>query len=195
LLYIKLIGVIFISKENTTSYIILGLLAHEDMTGYSIKKKIENSIKNFWNVGYGQIYPTLKKLESENYIERTSVSDKDSKILYTINDKGKEYFLNWLKNPTATEYLKYEVILKLFFGSQISSENNTNRINDFMQDSLQKFEIADKYSQKLLEIVDDDDHFYYYLTTLFGKHIYSAYVNWAKEAAKLIKKREGQEEK
>ena len=102
--------------------------------------------------------------------------------------------MDWLENPTTTEYLKYEVILKLFFGNQVSYENNIKRIHDFIQDSLKKYEVADGYSQKLSAIIDDDDHFYYYLTTLFGKHIYSAYMSWAKEALELLEERNNKKE-
>ena len=180
---------VFISKENTTSYIILGLLAHEDMTGYSMKKRIEVSIKNFWDVGFGQIYPTLKTLEFDGFIERVSktVSEKDNKILYTITDKGNEHLLVWLENSVVTEYVKYEVILKLFFGSKISYQQNKERVTDFLNNSKQKLETAEEASDKLLKIInEDDDHFYYYLTTLFGKHIYKAYINWAEEVNQLL---------
>ena len=180
---------VFISKENTTSYIILGLLAHEVMTGYAMKKRIEISIKNFWDVGLGQIYPTLKTLEFDRFIERASktVSEKDNKILYTITDKGKKHLVDWLENAVVTEYVKYEVILKLFFGSKISYQHNKERVTDFLNNSKQKLETAEEVSDKLLKIIDeDDDHFYYYLTTLFGKHIYKAYINWAEEVNQLL---------
>jgi DNA-binding PadR family transcriptional regulator len=56
------------SKENTTEYIVLGLLMHEDLSGYDLKKHIDQSISQFWEVGYGQLYPTLKELEQAGYI-------------------------------------------------------------------------------------------------------------------------------
>jgi len=181
--------VITISKENTTRYIILGLLAHENMTGYSMKKRIEISIKNFWDVGFGQIYPTLKTLEFDGLIKRVSKtnSEKGNKILYTITDKGKEYLLVWLKGAATSEYVKYEILLKLFFGSKISYQQNKERITDFLNNSKQRLEGAEQIGEDLLQIInEDDDHFYYYLTTLFGKYIYKAYVDWATEVNQLL---------
>ena len=82
---------------------------------------------------------------------------------------------------------KYEIILKLFFGSKISYQHNKERVTDFLNNSKQKLETAEEVSDKLLKIIDeDDDHFYYYLTTLFGKHIYKAYINWAEEVNQLL---------
>lgn len=176
-----------LAKENTTSYIILGLLTHEDMTGYDIKRNIEESIKDFWNIGFGQIYPTLKNLESDGLINRVDTSDSSGKKLYAITEKGREYFLDWLKDSTVTEYVKYEIILKLFFGNQIQDEDNIKKIDDFYINSHQKYETANKYSKMLSNIIkDDDDHLYYYLTTLFGKYMYAAYMDWASEARTLL---------
>ena len=79
------------AKENTTIYIILGLLTHEELSGYDIKKIIDSSIGNFWEVGYGQIYPTLKVIEKEGLVERKNEiqSKGPERITYTITDKGR----------------------------------------------------------------------------------------------------------
>lgn len=179
-----------ISKENTTKYIILGLLTHEEMTGYSIKKRIEYSIKNFWDIGYGQIYPTLKKIESEGLISKSKEvsSNNNNKIIYKITDTGREELIKWLNSPIVSEYVKYELLLKLFFGNQTSLDKNMERIMDFHNKSEKQLNIMDRSSQSLLETINQsDDHFYYYLTVLFGKHIYQAYIDWAKEAEMLLK--------
>ena len=43
------------AKDNTTRYIILGLLNHEPLSGYDMKKQIDIMVSQFWNVGYIQI--------------------------------------------------------------------------------------------------------------------------------------------
>ena len=43
-------------------YIILGMVLNEDLTGYDIKKFIENGIGVFYKASYGSLYPALKKL-------------------------------------------------------------------------------------------------------------------------------------
>jgi hypothetical protein len=58
------------AKDNTTKYILLGLLSHEPMSGYDMKKRIDTTISKFWSVGYGQIYPTLNDLEEEGLIKK-----------------------------------------------------------------------------------------------------------------------------
>jgi DNA-binding PadR family transcriptional regulator len=49
-------------KENRARYVILGLLSHQPMSGYELKKYAGQWISYFWDIGYGQIYPALKDL-------------------------------------------------------------------------------------------------------------------------------------
>ena len=47
-------------KDNNATYVLLGLLSHNPMTGYDIKKSVATRMSYFWDLSYGQIYPTLK---------------------------------------------------------------------------------------------------------------------------------------
>ena len=100
------------AKANTTAYIILGLLAHEELSGYDIKKKIDSMIRYFWEVGYGQIYPTLKTLEAEGMITKKSAgsSKGPEKYLYHITDEGRDALKEWLEIPETKEYTRYEIL-------------------------------------------------------------------------------------
>ena len=77
-------------KDNNTRYVLLGLLSHEPLSGYDIKKRIDQSISQFWNVGYGQIYPTLALLEKEGLIERilSENAKGPQRNVFAITNKG-----------------------------------------------------------------------------------------------------------
>ena len=45
--------------EKKSDCVILGLLSHEDLTGYEIKKRMDTALKYFWGASYGSIYPAL----------------------------------------------------------------------------------------------------------------------------------------
>ena len=47
------------AKDRKIDMVILGLQAHENLTGYDIKKRIDNSIRFFWKGSFGSIYPAL----------------------------------------------------------------------------------------------------------------------------------------
>lgn len=178
------------SKENKTRYALLGLLNHEDLTGYEIKKRIDNSLKLFWDAGFGQIYPTLKLLEKDGHLRSYSKKEdnESDKIYYSITETGKNELMDWLKRPVEKENVKYEILLKLFFGGAQSLENNINNIAEFKDRNEGTLELLQSFKSNLEQVLDgDNDHIYYYLTVLFGEKVYKAYLEWADEAILILK--------
>ena len=177
------------SKDNTTVYIILGLLTHENLSGYDIKKRIDSMIGDFWSAGYGQIYPTLKQIEKEGLVTKhTDETQNDrERIIYSITAAGRQNLTQWLMHPEEKEYLKYEILLKLFFGSNIPQENTLKMIENFKNRSADNLNRMQGFKANLEGVIkQSDDHLYFYLTVLFGEHIYKAYTEWADEAKELL---------
>ena len=50
------------ANEKKIDCVILGLLSHEELTGYEIKKRMDTTLKYFWSASYGSIYPALNDL-------------------------------------------------------------------------------------------------------------------------------------
>jgi DNA-binding PadR family transcriptional regulator len=176
-------------KENKTAYIILGLLQHEDLSGYDMKKRIDNMISHFWDVGYGQIYPTLKSLEDEGKIVKKEIENNKGpeRTIYSITTLGRNALIEWLKISKVKETVKYEILLKLYFGSMLSVEENIDRIDEFHSNQIKNVEMIKLFKKNLEPILkEDEDHLYYYLTVLFGEKIYNAYIEWSKEAMDLL---------
>src|ERR1700737_1070592 len=48
---------------TNSSYALLGLLAIREMSGYDIKAFADDTLRHFWAISYGQIYPELRQLE------------------------------------------------------------------------------------------------------------------------------------
>ena len=51
------------AKGNNLQYVLLGLLAKQDLTGYDIKKLFAQEVGDFWCARHSQVYPELRKLE------------------------------------------------------------------------------------------------------------------------------------
>lgn len=177
------------AQQNTTAYILLGLLAHEKASGYELKKKIDLAISHFWEVSYGQIYPTLRKLEEGGAVRsQTMPSQKGpDRIVYEITEQGKEKLTSWLSQSHDNEHVRYEILLKLFFGSLGSREENIAKIKAFGQLHAWDLAMMKLFKENLAQVMEESpDHLYYYLTVLFGEHIYEAYLSWAEEAVALL---------
>lgn len=113
------------------------------------------------------------------------------RILYCLSDSGREELRRWLGNGNEKEYVKYEILLKLFFGSALPAEQNIQMIREFRERSLANLQMMTLFSDNLLEVINESkDHRYYYLTTLFGAHTYQAYIDWADEAIRVLEKPE-----
>ena len=109
---------IAMATEKKIDCVILGLLSHEELTGYEIKKRMDTTLKYFWSASYGSIYPALNDLVSRGLAtKREDTNSKRNKLIYTITENGRDYLKNWLSLPAEKDELRYETLLKLFFGS------------------------------------------------------------------------------
>jgi PadR family transcriptional regulator, regulatory protein AphA len=104
-------------RINQTQFALLGLLDSKPRTGYELKQLIGCSIAHFWREGWGQIYPTLKKLESEKLLTRSVVKHGHrARQVYRITRAGRARLQAWLASPVSPEVPRNELLLKLFFG-------------------------------------------------------------------------------
>ena len=83
------------AKDNKMNQVILGLLNHENLTGYEIKKRIDSSLHYFWKGSFGSIYPALVSLEKQGMITKVDNEDnsKRERNVYGITDAGRNYLI------------------------------------------------------------------------------------------------------
>lgn len=110
---------------RTLKYAILGLVNRSPITGYDITKEFNKELANFWYAKHSQIYPELKKLVDEGLLEFEIIIAGESleKKLYSITEKGKDDFRNWLLKtedlePTPKDKFK----LRMYFSEMLKKE-------------------------------------------------------------------------
>lgn len=176
------------ANEKKIDCVILGLLSHEDLTGYEIKKRMDTTLKYFWNASYGSIYPALNDLVDRGLAtKKEDTGNKRTKLIYTITDDGREYLKKWLTLPVEKDELRYETLLKLFFGNEQGAEQAISHIEAFgkkIEKELPYLLNAEEILKKSLD--EDTAHKYYLLTVEFGIKTYRTYLEWCKEAKKLL---------
>ena len=175
------------AKENIAKYIILGILSHEPSSGYEIKKKVEFSISYFWDISYGQIYPILKKLEEEGLAtkEIEKAEKGPNRKIYTITENGKRELKKWLQQPEKKEN---EILLKIFFGKQLSYEENIEKIKKFSETRSKGIIGLEHAERELFRVLEEDkDHIYFMIVALFGIYSYKSQIKWSEMAIKLLK--------
>ncbi len=176
------------ATEKKIDCVILGLLSHEELTGYEIKKRMDTTLKYFWSASYGSIYPALNDLVNRGLAtKREDTNSKRNKLIYTITENGRDYLKNWLSLPAEKDELRYETLLKLFFGSEKGEEQALIHMEAFekkIEEELPYLLHAEKALNQNLQ--NDIAHKYYLLTVEFGIKTYQTYLEWCKEARKLL---------
>ncbi|WP_288274648.1 PadR family transcriptional regulator [uncultured Acidaminococcus sp.] len=89
------------TKEDTLQYILLGLLAKRDLTGYDMKKLFGQEVRDFWYARHSQVYPELRKLEESGLITSytSTVGTKLQKKYYRLAATGRQKLRDWLAQP------------------------------------------------------------------------------------------------
>lgn len=176
------------ANEKKLDCVILGLLSHEELTGYEIKKRMDTALQYFWGASYGSIYPTLNDLVCRGLAtKREDMASKRNKLIYTITDDGRAYLKEWLTFPAEKDELRYETLLKVFFGNDAGEEQTIRRIEDFQHK-------VEKELSNLLEmeavlkgcLSENRTHQYYLLTVQFGIKTYRAYLEWCRDAKQAL---------
>ena len=148
-------------------YVIIGMVLHEPLTGYDIKKYVDNSIGNFFKASHGQLYPALKKLTEKNYLTMNEQSHGDRvKKYYQATELGRATFLDWLSAPTDFNSSSDALMVKIFFFGELHDEIRRQRLYEcelFVQQSLHKLrEIEEQFAHSI-----ESDRDYFEIATLY----------------------------
>jgi hypothetical protein len=99
-------------------------------------------------------------------------------------------FRDWLRKPAAKEVIKYETLLKLYFGSQLPLEDNLKKLEEFRAQTVERVQLMTRYEESLRSVLEhSEDHLYFLLVVLFGKRWYQAQAEWIDEAMQILTER------
>lgn len=82
---------------------VLGLLKDRAMHGYELKKELTAQLGQFWQVSYGSLYPTIRRLEKAGAVERIFPKEdvKRRKNIYRTTELGEATFRELLSERSA----------------------------------------------------------------------------------------------
>lgn len=132
--------------------IILGFLMLKDLSVYEIKNAMEKSISHFYSTSYGSIHPALLKLEKLDLVSYTmkKTGNRDKKV-YSITEKGKTTFNDWLLEDIKISRMKENSLVKLFFFGKIDKSNRQRIIRNYIND-------INKSLDELKSILDETEN-------------------------------------
>jgi len=113
-------------------YIIMGMVLGQELTGYDIKKEVEQSIGNFYNINYGRLYPALSKLSDQGLLTmREEMQGKRLKKFYQTTKLGENTFLNWLSSPVDEQASAEFQLVQIFFYGCLPKELRDQRLREY----------------------------------------------------------------
>jgi len=179
-------------KENRARYVILGLLSHQPMSGYELKKYSTQWISYFWDIGYGQIYPALKEMNREGLVKISASEGKRAEAkTYSLTRTGKEELIKWLKSPKKNEIHRSELLLKLFFSALIEPGFSGGKMKALKEESLKHMQILHGVIADLEKNISmSPQHPYYMFTAMFGERYYKMCADWSDDVLRILSRLE-----
>lgn len=164
-------------KENMTRYAILGLLASGCTSGYEMKHTIDTSLNHFWKISFGQVYPTLKRLEAEGLIVE-EVTDGERKQ-FALTENGHAELERWVAEPSVElPVQRNDLLLKLYFARHASKEVTLQKIQEHARLLEERLETYQAIDAMIRSYPDSNDAVYWLLTLDYGIRKTLALLDW-----------------
>ena len=114
---------------------------------------------------------------------------KPERYVYTLTDKGLEELRRWLTEPIEQMVERNELLLKLFFGRQVSITDNIKHVQQFQAlqaQLLRKYQGIEEYLKATC--ADNPDLCYSLITLRYGILRCQALLAWCDETIGTLNK-------
>jgi len=117
------------------NHAILGLLSREPLTGYDIKKIMQNTPFLYWSGNNNQIYKTVAALLDEGFVvkEVRHQAGSPSKNIYAITDAGRNELKKWLLSDTDEPFFKKHILIKLALADRLNRDELENMLASYAE--------------------------------------------------------------
>ena len=102
-------------------HVILGALMEQPDYGYRLKTGYSSRVMGEFGINEGQLYPALKKLESQGSVTKEIVIQESApnRHRYSITEKGRQEFMQWLADSSGEDRaFRYELLRRDEFFSR-----------------------------------------------------------------------------
>jgi len=100
---------------------ILGFVALDPTSGYTLRQRFEGSVRSFWSATQSQIYRELHELEATGLVQVEVVPQegKPARKIYSITTQGRAELARWLAEPVEPAQLRDAFLLKFVFAAEL----------------------------------------------------------------------------
>jgi len=180
-------------KLNQSQFALLGLLSLGPRSGYDLKQLSEWSVGHFWREGYGQIYPSLKRLAAAGLVKRSTERNKGrpERMVYTLTARGRKEMAAWLQKSAAAEIPRNELLMKVFFGGMEDTRTGAKNVRKHIADKMAQCErdmeeLKETQRRIEREAARHPQKPFWLMTLRYGEHMIRARIAWCGETTKKL---------
>ena len=185
-------------KDDNMSlkYGLLGMLNYGPMTGDELDKEFKETLAHFWQALPSQIYRELDTMEKKGWLvsERVMQEEKPNKRVYSITDKGKMEFMDWLSSPGAdienATRVKSVFFLRLFFAGETSRKQALTLLNSYREQCIEGMkemgDVNESFKQSETQY-DPEEIIYWKLIAMHGEMMRKTRLEWVEKAIAILK--------
>lgn len=168
------------------NYAILGILSYKSLTGYDLKKIIQDSAFMHWSGNNNQIYKALVELLDEGLVtnEVCHQESSPSKKIYTITEEGKAVLREWILCPAELPEFKKTFLIKLAWAGELSAEELSTILSGYENDIRMQI-ILQNEKKRREQFSPDRNPREKYLWNMIHENMISSYENELNWLARL----------
>jgi DNA-binding PadR family transcriptional regulator len=166
-----------VTELSKPAYVVLGMIATGRRSGYAMSRTAKEATRFFWATSDGQIYPQLRKLSDDGFIdgEREQQGGRE-RIVYSLTPKGREALDEWLTSSERPSHeLRDEGLLRLFFAEELSVAQLRDQIGVMVRRHERSLEVLEELAPKA------GDRACALLTLRYGIDLHRWSVDWYDE--------------
>ena len=162
------------TELSKPAYVVLGMIATGRRSGYAMSRAAKDATRHFWATSDGQIYPQLKKLSDDGYIEgERETQGGRERIVYSLTAKGSQALDEWLNSGSRTHFeLRDEGLLRLFFAEELSVAQLRAQIEIMRRRSRRAIEHLEELRPKAGDLACA------HLTLRYGLDLHAFSIDW-----------------
>lgn len=163
--------------------IILGLLLLSSRTIYQLRERIDKGLNMMYSSSMGSIQAAIKKLLNCEYIQYEEVVENGKyKKIYSITDRGKQNFIEWLSTPMEIQSSKNPELAKLYFMGFSTKEKREAVLQEYVSKLKEQYDILNAICKEAENVKIPDENkaiLHYQLTAArYGKDFMKFNIEW-----------------
>ncbi len=173
-------------------HMILGLLLLSSRTIYQLRERIDKGLNMMYSSSMGSIQAAIKKLLTCGYIQyEEAVEHGKYKKIYSITERGKQSFTEWITTPLNAQGIKNPELAKLYFMGFSAKETREARLQEYISQLKTQYDVLNAICKEAEDVIVPDENkdilYYQFAAARYGKDFMKFNMEWHQKLLEEIR--------